>query len=177
MNRIRPITFLLLGLPAASGNAQTPSSASIGVTVGREITSGPLRLAETLRALRDSQMVRSVAVGLGRSQGRVLEHSDTLLTLASEGGAVRVPAASIDSLWVRGSSLKKGLAWGAAVGVLSGFAAGVLINQTFCQGSDSGCDDDDLRVIMLTGGLGLAAGTVVGALVGAVIPKWQRRWP
>jgi hypothetical protein len=156
--RIRSITFLLLGTTAASANAQTP----------------PLRLTETLRALRDSQMVRTVAVGLGRSQGRVLEHSNTLLVLRGEGELVRVPSTSIDSLWIQGSNSKKGLAWGAGVGAVAGLGLGVLVTQ-FCRESET--DDSCPEAIPILGLGGAAVGTAVGALVGAMIPKWQRRWP
>ena len=130
-----------------------------------------------LRALRDSQMVRSVTAGLGRVEGRVLEHSDTSLVLATKGSAVRFPSGSVDSLWVKGTNLKKGLVWGAGVGTLAGLAFGVLVNQTYCKGLDSGCADEDARVMLATGLGGLVAGTVVGSIVGALIPTWHRRWP
>jgi hypothetical protein len=158
--------FLLLLTVVRSGTAQ-----------GTRLSDAGLRLRETLRALRDSQMVRSVTDGSGRSEGRVLEHSDTSLVLATQDRAVRFPSGSVDTLWVRGTSLKKGLVWGAGVGTLAGLAFGVIVNQTYCTGLDSGCDDEDARVMLATGLSGLASGIVVGSIIGALIPTWHRRWP
>jgi hypothetical protein len=106
-----------------------------------------------------------------------LEHSNTSLLIATDSGPRRVPAESIDSFWVRRNNLGKGLAWGAGIGTVAGLASGVLVNQTLCRGSDSGCDDDDAKGMLITGILGLGAGTFLGAIVGAVSPEWHRRMP
>lgn len=158
-------TFLLLVTAVAgSSTAQMPSSAASN----REAT---------IRTLRDSQMVRVVAAGLGRQQGRVFQVGGTDLALAREGGPLRVPSATVDSLWVRGSSMKRGAIVGGVAGGLVGLGVGLLVNQTLCRASDSGCDDDHTTVLLTAGLGGLAAGTLVGALIGSVIPKWQRRLP
>jgi hypothetical protein len=127
------------------------------------------RLDRTLRALRDSQMVRTVTIGAGRLQGRVLEHSDTLLMPATEPGTARVYTSTIDSLWVRGNNVTKGLLWGAGVGALGGVAVGLLL-EPICEYGCSG-------IIPVVGLLGLGAGAGIGALIGATVPKWHRRWP
>jgi hypothetical protein len=147
-------------------------------TVGQNIPPPHLdtALVATIRALKDSQIARTAALG-SRSQGRVLLPSDSVVNLASGDTILRVPIASVDTLWVRGSSLKKGLIWGAGIGALSGLATGVIINQAFCQDSDSGCEDEDVELILVSGLLGLGAGTLSGAIIGALIPRWDRRWP
>jgi hypothetical protein len=164
-SRLVTVVLLLL-IVVRSGTAQDTRSSDAG-----------LGLRETLRELRDSQMVRSVTAGFGRSEGRVLEHSDTSLVLLTEGRAVRFPSGSLDSLWVQGTNLKKGVVWGAGVGTLAGLLFGVFVTQTICKGSDSGCDDEDASIMLVTGLGGLAAGTVVGTIIGGLTPRWFRRWP
>jgi hypothetical protein len=151
-----------------------PSSAAAQETVPPGIELG---LLATIRALKDSQMVRVASLGSGHSEGRVLQRSDSLLLLEANGNTVRVPSAAIDTLWVRGNSLGSGLAWGAGIGLVAGLASGLILNEAFCNDSDSGCADDDAQVILAFGLLGVGAGTLTGAIIGALTPKWNRRWP
>jgi hypothetical protein len=130
----------------------------------------------TIRSLRDSQVVRLVAPGLGRRAGRILQHSDTHLVLARAGEPLRVASATIDSLWIRGgATTKKGAIVGGLIGGVAGVGLGLLVSQGLCNDSD--CDTNDAEVILGLGLGGLSAGTLVGALIGSAIPKWHRRLP
>lgn len=77
---------------------------------------------QVFQALEDSQWIRLAGPGLGRREGRVLQHSPTEIVLSPEPQSLRVPATSIDTLWTKGTSSKSG----ALVGGLLGAAAGVL---------------------------------------------------
>jgi hypothetical protein len=85
-----------------------------------------------------------------------------------------VPFSTIDTLWVRGSKVKKGAVIGGvtlAVGgglIVSSFASG------FCENDCSGAGGEGFAIGAL---LGLPVGALVGAAIGSIIPSWHRRHP
>jgi hypothetical protein len=86
-----------------------------------------------------------------------------------------VPAADIDSLWVRGRATKTGALLGGLVGAVAGVGAGLFISQVICSTQD--CGVDDAAPVLGLGAGGLAGGALVGALIGSAVPKWRLRFP
>jgi hypothetical protein len=128
-----------------------------------------------IQTLRDSQWVRLVSPAFARREGQLLEVSSRELVLARHAQRVRVPAADIDSLWVRGRATKTGALVGGLVGALAGVGAGLFISQVICNNPD--CDADDAAVVLSLGAGGVAGGALVGALIGSAVPKWHLRFP
>jgi hypothetical protein len=139
-------------------------------TVGGAQTPDPLATRQAaLRALSDSQWVRLVGAGSGRREGKLLAHSATELVLGREPQPLRVPATSIDTLWVKGTASKSA----ALIGGLLGAGVGVLVaTQAVEEGETPGAD-----WVLAIGGGGTLAGGLLGALIGSAFPRWQRRYP
>lgn len=108
-----------------------------------------------------------------RVQGSVLQVdgaferfvADTLwLRPESAAGPLSFPADSIRGLWTRGNSAGTG----AIVGGALGLASSLLLNAAYSSSDDVEVNEG--------GSIGLftISGVAVGALVGAVIPRWRR---
>jgi hypothetical protein len=154
---VRPIfTAILLILVATPtrGSGQAPGSSAVRQSV--------------FETLNDSQWVRLVSSELGLRQGRLLQRSPTELILSPEPQPIRIPAATIDTLWTRGSSTKTG----AIVGALLGAGIGVVAATSL---GESDTDRTALWAVSLGGGT--VAGGLVGMLIGAALPRWNRRLP
>ena len=124
---------------------------------------------QVFQSLEDSQWVRLAGPGLGRREGRVLQHSPTEIVLSPEPQPLRVPATSIDTLWTRGTSSKTG----ALVGGLLGAGLGVLFAaEAVEEGETAGAD-----WFLAIGGGGAVAGGLLCALVGLAIPRCDRQYP
>ena len=126
---------------------------------------------EVFESLEDSQWVRLAGPGLSRREGRVLEVSPTELVLSPEPQPLRVPATSIDTLWVRKHSAVRG---GIIGGLLLG-AVGAIVGASI--GEEGGDDYNPGFGALVLGGGGLVGGGLLGALVGSGIPRWHRRHP
>jgi hypothetical protein len=76
---------------------------------------------------------------------------------------------AVDAIWERGSAARTG----SVLGALVGFSAGAYVasKSTSC-GPSSGC----ATTMVADGVLGGIAGWIVGGRVGAVFPRWQRRF-
>jgi hypothetical protein len=101
----------------------------------------------------------------------VLEVSPTELVLSPEPQPLRVPATSIDTLWVRKhSAVRGGIIGGVLLGVF-GAVVGASIGER---------GDDDYNpgfTALVLGGGGALGGGLLGALVGLAIPRWDRQYP
>jgi hypothetical protein len=128
-----------------------------------------------IQTLRDSQWVRLVSPALARREGQLLVVNSSELVLARHAQPLRVPAADIDSLWVRGRATKTGALLGGLVGAVAGVGAGLFISQVICSTQD--CGVDDAAPVLGLGAGGLAGGALVGALIGSAVPKWRLRFP
>lgn len=126
------------------------------------------RTGFALAHLKVDQRVRIRAGGVGLVEGWVVTSSPNLVTLRTDGSRIDVPAAGVDSLWVRGGSH-------AGTGALIG--AVVAGTALFAAASGCGCGGEGGANV---GGALLAAGAggaFIGALIGAPFPKWQLRVP
>lgn len=142
---------LLVVLPAMAA-AQNPSP----------LPAQPLPFA----TLDDGAWVRVSNPGQVRREARLLEHSSTEIVLDLEPQPLRIPLASIDTLWERRSASKTG-AW---VGALLGAGAGILVaTQAIEEGETPG--SDYIALFAVGGAIG---GGLLGALAGRAIPRWHR---
>lgn len=78
----------------------------------------------------------------------------------------------VDSLWVRGRATVTGMIVGAAIVAPVTFGLFAWVCEALSEGS--GCDEYD-KVTLLAAGGG-AAGALVGAGIGSLIPKWRLRY-
>ena len=118
--------------------------------------------------LKDSQWIRLAGPDIGRRQGRVAEHSATEVVLTSDAQPLRLPATAVDTVWTRGRSTVAGLIVGAIVFGALGAVAGTSLGEE---------NAGSARMILGFAGTGVAAGGVLGAAVGSLIPRWQRQFP
>lgn len=80
-----------------------------------------------------------------------------------------LPAASIDSLWVRGTHAKQGAIIGA---LLLGVSSGIFWSSVCeCAGEGSGWDSWGAVAGLTLAGAGVGAG--LGALIGSASPRWR----
>jgi hypothetical protein len=121
-----------------------------------------------LQQLTDSQIVRLTAPGLGRRQGLLLERGTAELLLTTGHQPLRVPAVTIDTLWTRGRSTGVG----ALVGVILGAGLGVLAGNEFGEENAGSAKN-----VLGMAGIGAIGGSLLGAVIGAPIPRWNRRFP
>lgn len=129
-----------------------------------------------LESLRVSRWIRIHVQGGGVIEGRVLGVGRDSLFVATSGGEQRLPIAALDSWWVRGRAAKTGAIVGAIPGVIGGTGFGILYNAAFCANAEWG-DDPCLVAIPISAVVVGGVGAGIGALIGAGVPKWHRKFP
>jgi hypothetical protein len=109
-----------------------------------------------------------------RITGRLIAASDGQVTLGPAGGRVIVAMQDIDTVWVRKTAAGTGALIGGVVGGLFLGIAFYALDQSAC--TDTVCNGGPAPAI---GGafLGGAIGAIAGAGIGALVPKWKRRFP
>jgi len=128
------------------------------------------RATRALAGLASGQHVRIRTNGDGLVDGRVLFPSESLVTIRSAGRATTIPAASVDSLWVRSAHAGRGaLVGGATLGL--GFGA---LGASVCPRE---CDISSGTAFVRGGLVGVVLGGAIGALVGLAVPSWRLRLP
>ena len=134
-------------------------------------TLNPSRPApETLARLRRGQRVRIRIDGDGLLEGRVVQHSLRFLSISYAGTSNDIPAARMDSLWVRGTRAGRGALIGAtALGIYFGALGGSV-----CPGE---CNVSSTTGLVRGGIVGIIIGGSLGALIGTAVPHWQLRFP
>jgi hypothetical protein len=130
--------------------------------------------AAAMARLKPEGLVRIHQIGGGRIEGRFARGSATTLVLAGAPAPVEYSTATLDSLWVRGTSAKRGAIIGSITLGIAGMGLGVFANAVACE-SDGG--DSCPEAIPILGVLGAAGGGLLGALIGSAIPSWHRRIP
>ena len=121
-------------------------------------------------SLADSQWVRLAVPDAGRHEGRLLERSSDHLVLSAEPEPLRVPATTIDTLWVKRGSAGRGAGIGALVGLVGGGIAGAA--------ACADCQDTPPSASVAGGALiGAAIGALAGAGIGAASKHWVRQYP
>ncbi len=131
---------------------------------------GQAPLDAAVRTLKPGQTVRIRAHGGDRIESRILSVRADSAALSLEGASTPLDGAAIDSLWVRGRATGTGAIIGAAVlGIAS-----IPVGQALCGGlseSASSCGGSDVTVPSFL--VGAAGGALIGAAIGAGIPKWD----
>src|SRR6185503_10855081 len=85
--------------------------------------------AAAMARLRPQSRVRIHHVGGGRIEGQFARGSATTLTLAGSPAPVEYSTATLDSLWVRGTSAKRGAIIGSVSLGVAGIGFGILVND------------------------------------------------
>jgi len=130
--------------------------------------------SKTIAKLKSNSLVRTHTTELGLIEGQFLKYTGDSLFLASylERKSVSLPA--IDALWVRGRATKTGAIVGGAIGAVGGGLLGV-----FAVGIGSFESGDDPNYFAGAVGGGILGGGICGLLgagIGAAIPKWHLRY-
>jgi hypothetical protein len=120
-----------------------------------------------------TSLVRLRAQGI-ETTGRLIALTSGVATLETETGNRTASLASVDSIWVRGRATKTGAIVGGIGGaVLFGAFVGYAVSG-LCEVD---CDNSFLEGALVGGALGLGGGAILGAGIGALIPKWRLRFP
>ncbi|HEX9165563.1 MAG TPA: hypothetical protein VF862_06610 [Gemmatimonadales bacterium] len=136
----------------------------------------PLR-AQTVDSVLARQVERTSLVRL-RSEGavvtgRLIAIGSGVATLETETGRRAVSLSGVDTAWVRGRAAGTGAMIGGIAGAVGvGIFTAVVVHAL--------CETDDCETVgagFVGGLIGGAGGALLGAGIGALIPKWKRRWP
>ena len=128
------------------------------------------RAARALAGLETGQHVRIRTNGDALVEGEVLFSSESFVTIRSAGPATTIPAASVDSLWVRSTHAGRGaLVGGATLGLFFG-----AWGATLCPGE---CDISSSTAFIRGGLGGVVLGGAIGAIVGLAVRSWRLRLP
>jgi len=149
--------------------------ATIGllVTLGAGTVSGlHAQATADFGGLKPGQLVRVRTVGQSRFETRLGGIPGDSASVLFENARVPFQAERVDSLWVRGHATWTGAIVGAAVLTPLSFAWWGLFCEAMSEGT--GCDEwGTVTALALAGGVG---GALLGAGVGALIPKWRLRY-
>jgi hypothetical protein len=110
-----------------------------------------------------------ISVEQARVMGRLTGLTAGQLTLQTNAGPRRIDLSAIDSVWVR----RNNAGLGALVGALALAVAGSVGGAALCGGLE--CDPGTGALAL--GAVGLGAGALIGAGIGALVPRWKRRVP
>ena len=122
--------------------------------------------------LETGQQIRITAEGMARLVGNAGVVSHDTLDFAQDDMVRRIPIQAIDTLWTRGRATSTGAIIGGVTGAVLGMLAGA-VGAGLCEYDCSSTGG----AVAVVGAIGAVAGTGLGALIGAAIPKWKRRFP
>jgi hypothetical protein len=152
---------------------------ALGTTVSTLPGQQPTALDSVVaEQLAHGRLVRLSAAGIA-STGHLRSFETGVAVMATDTGLVRVPLAGIDRVWTRGGSAGTGALLGGAVGAILGAVVGAsaFTDGITCDGTAECPAGKRIRN-------GLAGAVVVGlptallgAGIGAVIPRWKLRYP
>jgi hypothetical protein len=107
--------------------------------------------------------------------GRLIALTAGVATLQTDSGNLTANLAAVDSIWVRGRATKTGAIVGLVTGTIALGVFGAVIANAFCESTD--CDNAWAEGALAGGVMGAASGVLLGAGIGALIPKWRLRFP
>ena len=125
-----------------------------------------------LAQLRPGQVLRLRLDDGRRVQARLLGLDPGLMGVRVSDLEAPVPAARIDSLWVRGRATARG----AIVGAIGIAVPSFIFWAAFCEGfyEGEGCGAWGAVAGYTLAGAG--AGALLGAAIGSTIPKWRLKY-
>jgi len=147
----------------------------VGLGLVLAVTSGygsAVLAQENFGTLKPGQTVRVATTGGSRFETRLGRARDTPAEDLFAHADVPFQAARVDSLWVRGHATWTGAIVGAAVATPVSFA----FWGWFCTAVSEGYGCDEWGTVSLLAVIGGAGGALLGAGVGALIPKWRLRY-
>lgn len=131
-----------------------------------------------LAALRPDNTVRVHALGVGWLSGSVIRTGADSLVLGLNGSDRVLQTAAIDSMLVRHSHVGLGAGLGALAGMLVGARAGGCTQPPATSlGAAAAAIGPQISCGVGHVMIGLAIGAGVGAIVGELLPSWERRLP
>lgn len=132
---------------------------------------GQVPLDAAIRTLKPGDSVRIRVRAGDRIESRIASvHAEPLRLQLAAGAAL--DAAVLDSLWVRGKATQTGTNTGAVVGGVGSFAFWAAVCSGISEGK--GCDAwDAVAALSVAGVIG---GALLGAGIGALVPKWRLRY-
>ncbi len=157
---MRMVSFLACILIGTAARAEAPVAAEAPSKVSRALEKS---LGKPLRVAGEEGFV----------EGRLLETSAQFLTLdagVSESQRELFPLSSVRELYVRG----RHAGTGAAIGAVPGFLTGVIVGMYVCRIADDSTTDSCLPVSGLAGVGGALVTAGLGALIGSLIPSWDK---
>ncbi len=126
-------------------------------------------LPESLLRLKPNTNLRVETTSLTRIDGRFLRAMGDTLLLSAHGTETIVPLRDLHIVWQRGRATMTGaMIGGAIVGI--GFC---VIAAEGGLNPDTRSNDSPVAAFLV----GAVGGSLVGALIGAAIPKWHHRYP
>lgn len=134
----------------------------------------PYALTFSVSNLKTGDYVRIKIFSHGNVEGQLLDVMEDTLYLSADGKDGKVLLNNIDMLWARGRATKTGATVGATVGLIGGAVLGIFAAGV---GSMDSGEDPEYVGSALLGGL-LAGGilALLGAGIGATIPKWHLKY-
>lgn len=161
-------------LPLAAGVAL--SLCVLGPLEAQDVPADTSRaeLEAVLRRLETGERLRIQLLSGRTRDGRLAEVVPSGIVVASDGGSA-VSTHEIERLWSRGNHAGIGALVGGGAGLLTGAVFGAHLGDFAC--ADIPSEDCTLELALALGGIGAAGGAGLGALVGLLIPRWDRRWP
>jgi phage terminase large subunit-like protein len=157
VHTITPLVVLLTVAAPATSLAQGPTD-----SISRQ---------PQFPTLTDSQWVRLATPELGRTEGRLLTQGQSEVVITDGSRPIHVPMAAVDTLWTRGRSSGTG----ALVGAILLAGVGVVLATSSSTGLEE--NTGSARSVLALSTIGAIAGSLIGAVVGHGIPRWQRRYP
>lgn len=122
--------------------------------------------------LKPGQVVRVRTIGNSRFETRLGGIPGDSAPVLFATAQVPFEAARVDSLWIRGRAIWTGAIAGAAVATPLSFAFWAW----FCNAVSEGTGCDEWGAVALLAGIGGAGGALIGAGIGAFIPRWRLRY-
>ena len=157
------VVVTMLGYTPFSDTVRVEAGARVLVTV-RLGRGGPVAVPLSARpVLPAGSWVRVHSAG-ARTEGQIAVASADTLYLS---GQPPLHLAAADSVWVRKSSWRRGGTVGAVIG---GLLAGAFVYAgTHWEGTQPGAGGDTAAAAVV----GAGGGFLLGAAIGAAIPRWQ----
>lgn len=172
MNRFMRInTLILLGSALCSMSAMAQTGTGASQPGGRPID----RSVPAIAGLRVGVTARFSASGTS-SEGKVAKIRPDSIWVSSGGGLIALPLQSVDSAWTLERRTEKGAAIGAVAGAIGVGTLAAFYLNILCENSN-GCGSDYPLAVIFGGLIGALPGTLVGAGVGSLVQRWQRRIP
>lgn len=148
-----------------------------GITI-EPAQGGAVHRSSLLRqAVADLDRFDQIRIGSGgsRLEGLFLDADPLGLSMRMDSDTRTLSLQEVDTLWVRGRATVRGsIIGGAIAGVGAGLLLGAL-DQGLCDAAD--CSGKFLEGFAIGFVAGTPPGVLLGAIAGAFIPRWHRKFP